>query len=219
MSGEGPKFLVGDEAEMPPPAAEPEPAGPTPEQRAAIEDYLAGRSLVTAKCSRCKSAECAPVYMMLVHSQFSSEQRFRFKHGSEPVHQPYAPHVTMMCTPCYWRADGLRKTGERVRWGIVVGLLICVVAMATAFAKVSSGLFVALLFGGFAVTVISGAIANAAVNQSDKALALPRMILGGDLVTRVVSRDRAAIGAFLEKEKLVFLDPTEIDRLVQRVGG
>jgi hypothetical protein len=120
VAGDGPRFLVDDGA----PAAvhEESPAPPVVDQCAANDDYLAGRLVVapvepspelrtaiaavfggtSAKpgvCAHCQSADCAPIYLMLSNDQFAHERRFRFKHGTEPVRQRFAPHVAMMCTP------------------------------------------------------------------------------------------------------------------------
>ena len=218
MAGDGPKFLVDDgpapTVDEEPPTTVEQPVGPTPEQRAAIEAVLAGTS--AAACVHCKTADCAPVYLVLSHDQFTHERRFRFTHGSEPVRQPFAPHVTMMCTPCYRRVDGMRTLATRMRWRFGAGLVVACGYVVGGLAHAPSAIVLTLLFGGMGIMAVCGVLGYSAAKDADSRLPLPSMLLGGDLITVIVSRDRTAIAAFLDKNKLAFLDPTELDRLVAR---
>jgi len=196
------------------PPPEPAPVGPTPEQRAAIEALLAGQPIA---CAQCKSPKCAPVFLLLSHDRYQLDHRFRFKHGSEPVRQPFAPVVAMMCTPCFRRAERLRRSARIATVGFAVGLAIACGYFVGALAQAPTNVVLALLFGGAAIAALSGVF----VFTSRKAVrnALPLPALGGDLFIHVVSRDRAAITQFLDEQKLAFLDPAEVDRLVARAGG
>jgi hypothetical protein len=215
---DAPKFL-GDDGPVPPaPVVEKAPVELTPEQLAAIEAVMAGRAVKPAACAQCRSAECAPVYFMLSHDRFEMDRRFRFKHGTEPVRQPYAPHVGMMCTRCYWRAESMRRTSRRALWGAGAGLVMACGYFVGALAHASSAVVLTLLFGGIGVAVLFGTVAVTVGKAAEALLPLPKMILG-DLYIRVVSRDRADIEAFLDRNKLAFLDPAELDRLVARAGG
>ena len=215
---DAPKFL-GDDGPVPPaPVVENKPVELTPEQLAAIEAVMAGRAVKPAACARCKSAKCAPVYFMLSHDRFEMDRRFRFKHGTEPVRQRYAPHVGMMCASCFARAEAMRRMSSRAKWGALLGMVIVCGYFVGALAHASTPLVLTLLFGGIGVAVVFGAVAVTVGKAAEALLPLPKMILG-DLCIHVVSRDRADIDAFLEKTKLAFLDETELDRLVARAGG
>jgi hypothetical protein len=216
---DAPKFL-GDDGPVPAaPVVEKAPVELTPEQLAAIEAVMAGRPVKPAACSQCKSADCAPVYFMLSHDQFEHDRRFRFKHGTEPVRQRYAPHVGMMCTKCYARAEAMRRLASRTRWGVIAGMVLACGYFVGALAHASTPLVLTLLFGGIGIAVVFGVVAVTASKTGEGLLPLPKMMLGGDLFIQVVSRDRGDIDAFLDKAKLVFLDPTELDRLVARARG
>lgn len=216
---DAPKFL-GDDGPVPAaPVVEKEPVELTPEQLAAIEAVMAGRPVKAAACSRCKSADCAPVYFMLSHDQFEHDRRFRFKHGTDSVRQRYAPHVGMMCTRCFGRAESMRRFASRAKWGVIAGMVMACGYFVGALAHASTPLVLTLLFGGIGIAVVFGAVAVTVAKTAEAMLPLPKMVLGGDLFIHVVSRDRAGIDAFVDKHRLAFTDDGELERLVARAGG
>ncbi len=216
---DAPKFL-GDDGPVPAaPVVQKKPVELTPEQIAAIEAVMAGRPVKSAACSQCESADCAPVYFVLSHARFEHDRRFRFEHGTEPVRQPWAPHVGMMCTRCYGRAESMRNLASRAKWGVIAGIVMACGYFVGALAHASTPLVLTLLFGGIGIAVVFGVVAVTVAKTAEAMLPLPKILLGGDLFIHVVSRERAGIDAFVEKHKLAFLDEAEIDRLVARAGG
>jgi len=210
-----PRFLrSGDTADEPAPsaAADAPPTEPTPEQRAAIEAVLAGRSdeVAPRTCIGCDSTDTSPAFVLVNYGSHEIARRYSIVGTISIQRSTLAPSVSPMCERCYARVAANRM---RHRVGAVVaatGIIIGMGYFVAALAMASTAVSLSLLFGGGALMAL--AMVHAVFNQRalHAQLKLPKL---PGMAVLVVSRKREELERMLERAQLSSLElQNQIDR-------
>jgi hypothetical protein len=168
-------------------------------------------ALAPTGCELCGASRCAPLYLLVRHSSFEIDRRYRFMRTETLVRASLEPVVIAMCAPCAARAQASWR-GQRA--AVVAGRLVALVALCGGIVGAVLGaptpVVPAFLISGSALFAAAAAVIVLSERALIARLRLPRF---PSLRILVLSQDRADLDRVLARQRLASFEiQHEIDR-------
>jgi len=167
--------------------------------------------VVEDACVTCRAREGSPVFVLVEHSAYQTDVRYKFMRTEAIEHSSLAPYVFPMCTQCFRRADRGRRRVKRALYTAGAGFALSFCYFAAALLQLPSAISVGLLFSGCAIVAVMMAVV--VVTERGLVASLPLPKLPGRKIL-VLSTDRTDLERVLEQRKLISMEiRNEIDRI------